>query len=191
MVTATREGAVSLSAGAHDITITFFENGGGAMLKVAIKPPGAPDWAPLAPDMLSNHYGCSCHSGLFFEAYDPQTGFDWGNLEQVSATVTQDMWVGTDGIPWQPTVRHEEHAGNPMGAIWYENDGAFVQEIDGFDATDNFVMRWRGVITVPVDGHYNFATESDDGSLLYIDGQRIVDNDGIHGVSSHATCHYL
>eukprot|EP01052_Picozoa_sp_SAG31_P081865 SAG31_NODE_41826_length_274_cov_0.708571_1_plen_41_part_01 len=36
-------------------------------------------------------------------------------------------------------------------------------------------------MTVPTDGSYNFATESDDGSLLYVDGQRVVDNDGLHG----------
>ena len=40
---------------------------------------------------------------------------------------------------------------------------------------------WRGNITVDVDGLYEFMTESDDGSYLYIDRQRVVENGGFHG----------
>ncbi len=46
-----------------------------------------------------------------------------------------------------------------------------------------FALRFRGVIHVPRDGDYTFYTESDDGSALFIDGKKLVDNDGIHPAS--------
>ena len=42
-------------------------------------------------------------------------------------------------------------------------------------------LRWTGTWTAPADGLYVFALESDDGSRLAIDGNLVVDNDGLHG----------
>src|SRR6266850_7712741 len=44
-----------------------------------------------------------------------------------------------------------------------------------------FGLRFTGVLTVPQDGNYTFYTDSDDGSRLSLDGQLVVQNDGIHG----------
>ncbi len=44
-----------------------------------------------------------------------------------------------------------------------------------------FSIRWVGKIAVPSSGHYMFGTRSDDGSVLYIDEQQVVDNSGSHG----------
>lgn len=44
-----------------------------------------------------------------------------------------------------------------------------------------FSIRWVGKIAAPVSGTYLFATRSDDGSLVYIDDQLVVDNSGSHG----------
>ena len=38
----------------------------------------------------------------------------------------------------------------------------------------------NGLINIPADGIYTFALTSDDGSTLVIDGDKIVDNDGLH-----------
>lgn len=48
--------------------------------------------------------------------------------------------------------------------------------------TDRFGFRYHGYITVPTDGVYTFSTASDDGSNLLIDGQRVVNNDGLHSL---------
>lgn len=45
---------------------------------------------------------------------------------------------------------------------------------------DHFGYTFKGVINVPEDGVYTFGTKSDDGSVLYIDGVKVVDNDGSH-----------
>jgi flagellin-like protein len=45
---------------------------------------------------------------------------------------------------------------------------------------ENFAYRFVGYVEVPEDGTYEFWTGSDDGSYLSIDGERVVDNGGLH-----------
>ena len=56
-------------------------------------------------------------------------------------------------------------------------------DISPRDKNDNFGFVFNGDIDCPKDGKYTFTTASDDGSLLFIDRKKVVDNDGIHGVS--------
>jgi hypothetical protein len=44
-----------------------------------------------------------------------------------------------------------------------------------------FSVRWFGFLTIPRSGRYTFATTSDDGARLSIDGRLLVDNGGTHG----------
>ena len=46
--------------------------------------------------------------------------------------------------------------------------------------TDHFSVRWTGWIMPEYSGLYTFFTRSDDGSMLYIDGQLVVNNWGHH-----------
>lgn len=48
----------------------------------------------------------------------------------------------------------------------------------------NHALDLTGYITFSSAGTYSFSTGSDDGSMLYIDGQLVVNNDGLH---SYAT----
>ena len=50
--------------------------------------------------------------------------------------------------------------------------------------TDHFGYIFEGLINVPEEGVYTFYTKSDDGSVLYIDGEKIVDNDASHAAIS-------
>ena len=45
---------------------------------------------------------------------------------------------------------------------------------------NDFALRFHGIINVPKEGEYEFATKSDDGSRLLIDDQQVVDNGGVH-----------
>lgn len=46
---------------------------------------------------------------------------------------------------------------------------------------DTFVTFARGWLEVPADGEYTLRLRSDDGSKLSLDGQVVVDHDGLHG----------
>ena len=43
-----------------------------------------------------------------------------------------------------------------------------------------FRVVWTGYVVIPETGTYTFATTSDDGSTLTIDGFQVVDNGGNH-----------
>ena len=45
---------------------------------------------------------------------------------------------------------------------------------------DVFALRFDGYLHLPADGQYQFSLSSDDGSRLLIDGNIVVDNDGVH-----------
>lgn len=52
--------------------------------------------------------------------------------------------------------------------------------IKGARQEDHFGYIFSGLINVPEDGVYTFQTRSDDGSVLYIDNELVVNNDGSH-----------
>jgi hexosaminidase len=47
---------------------------------------------------------------------------------------------------------------------------------------DHFGLIFSGIIDIPADGVYTFYSSSDDGSRLYLNGDLLVCNDGIHGM---------
>jgi alpha-L-fucosidase len=49
-------------------------------------------------------------------------------------------------------------------------------------AKEYYGFSFRGYIMVPSTDIYAFFTNSDDGSALWIDGKKVVDNDGLHGM---------
>ena len=46
---------------------------------------------------------------------------------------------------------------------------------------ENTAHQFRGFLSIEADQLYRFALTSDDGSKLWIDGQLVADNDGLHG----------
>lgn len=51
---------------------------------------------------------------------------------------------------------------------------------------DNFGFTFSGNINIPSNGTYRFYLRSDDGSKLYIDGQLVVNYDGLHGAGERS-----
>ncbi len=45
----------------------------------------------------------------------------------------------------------------------------------------NFAYTFDGIIKIPQDDLFTFYLKSNDGSVLYIDDRKVIDNDGLHG----------
>jgi hexosaminidase len=61
-------------------------------------------------------------------------------------------------------------------------------DLQQFGRQVNYGVTFGGYVKVPADGFYKFAVESDDGAVLRIDGEEVVNNDGNHAseqVSGH------
>jgi hexosaminidase len=52
--------------------------------------------------------------------------------------------------------------------------------LEQFGRQTNYGVTFDGYLKVPADGFYRFAVESDDGTVLWIDGEEVVNNDGNH-----------
>lgn len=55
----------------------------------------------------------------------------------------------------------------------------------------NFVIRCTGQIVVLESGYYSFSLDSDDGSILTVDGQQVVNNDNNHGMTLKSGVKFL
>jgi hexosaminidase len=53
-------------------------------------------------------------------------------------------------------------------------------DLQQFGRPLNYGVTFDGYLKVPADGFYKFAVESDDGTVLWIDGEEVVNNDGNH-----------
>lgn len=53
--------------------------------------------------------------------------------------------------------------------------------------SEHFGVEWDGRVEAPANGDYLFCMASDDGARLYVDGRRVIDDDGIHGSSALKT----
>ncbi|HMH19896.1 MAG TPA: family 20 glycosylhydrolase, partial [Burkholderiales bacterium] len=53
-------------------------------------------------------------------------------------------------------------------------------DLQQFKRSSHYGIGFDGLLSVPADGYYRFAVESDDGSVLLIDDEVVVDNDGNH-----------
>lgn len=48
------------------------------------------------------------------------------------------------------------------------------------DRLEWFAIRYTGIFNAVTTGDYKFRLYSDDGSLLYVDGNKVIDDDGLH-----------
>ena len=106
-------------------------------------------------------------------------------------TTTRTVWVTTARSPDGPsdvvpgvTAEYYEGTYTSLPAFGsatpkrVSNVSTF--DISGRDRGDNVAYRFTGYVNVTETGTYTFYTDSDDGSRLYVGGQRVVDNGGLH-----------
>ena len=86
----------------------------------------------------------------------------------------------------KPGCRYTYHEANFTLLSQIESDPAegtgiiLEPTIAGTHREDHFAYTFFGYIDIPITGVWTFETRSDDGSALYIDGVRVVNNDGSH-----------
>jgi len=56
------------------------------------------------------------------------------------------------------------------------------KDFKGMTRQENWAVHFSGALMIKKAGDYQFELTSDDGSLLYINGKTIVNNDGLHGM---------
>jgi PA14 domain-containing protein len=77
----------------------------------------------------------------------------------------------------------------PVGEVFTDHFDVRPQDFHGgfpgFSKEEEwFAIKYEGTVMLPEGGMYRFRLVSDDGSALYLDGTKVIENDGVHGVRS-------
>jgi hypothetical protein len=181
---------LDLPRGSHQLEIRYFEAGGtqtlrmewagpdtggarrlieGASLAQDVRPAPAPA-APPVPILTSaattetapqatqepGKLGLKAEYFALSSAVRSLSAIDFNAAPVATAEVGQINWAKSNNPFWQ---------GGP---------------------TDSFAARFTGDLVVEKAGKYTFYLRSDDGSQLFIDGKRVINNDGVHGTVQKA-----
>jgi len=110
--------------------------------------------------------------------------------ETFEAILRRAEWIpGSDDVPPEPGVSWTLMPGRfervptqePWRGAGLVRGTANAIELPSTRPADAFALRIDGFIHCDQAGIHAFTLESDDGSTLEIDGQRVVDHDGLHG----------
>lgn len=151
-----KQGTVGLSAGEHEITVTYFEKTGGNGLAVQMQGPFITKQALqsfLVPlDEVANPV----------DPLDP--------TQPTEAVVSYNYYEGN----WRALPDFTSLTPVASGEI-----DEF--SLDPKQQSQYYGFRYTSSMYAAAADDYTFYTVSDDGSALYVNGELVVENDGLHG----------
>jgi hypothetical protein len=168
-----RYGSKSLSAGEHDIEVQYWEGWSDAGLTLSWQGPGS-DFEEIVPS-----------SALSQNETDPElnVGGDglrvyWVDNARHAEVVGHIDWQNYDRMTFESNIAWELTRDPFPGTTITNDDGVSTSE--GGTQSEYYGLRAEGLIQIPSDGEWTFKVGSDDGSLLFINGQLVAENDGGH-----------
>ena len=92
-----------------------------------------------------------------------------------------DIYLLRPETDWLPKFEKLKPVGSIYTSALNMPSRSFLEGFPGVtDRFEWFAIDYSGYFYVDNPGPYRFALTSDDGSKLYIDDKRVIDNDGIH-----------
>lgn len=149
-------GKIGLKKGKHSISVGYFQETGQKNLTVSYAGPGI-----LKQSIPGNVLFRLSDNSLLpsTDVSNPELGLDFRYFEAGSYGVLPNFL-----------------SSNPV-----KSGVSSGFDISHANRAEVFAFEFTGFVQIPSDGQYTFYTSSDDGSALYIDGIKVVDNDGLHG----------
>ncbi|MFO0808714.1 MAG: PA14 domain-containing protein [Gemmataceae bacterium] len=142
--------------------------------------------------------------GLVGQVYQAVSSSPQGNLANINNTHPDFVTAATTGtivgLPRQRSLFNlfdPELLGSPnAGATAAQaifNNNQFISQANGqtfaaigSNQTQYFLSRWSGVLNIATAGNYVFGTRSDDGSLIFIDGNQVANNNFYQGMTTRS-----
>jgi len=99
-----------------------------------------------------------------------------------------DPWIAVDLFKAEPGLNANYYEGEwdklpDFRAITSKESGIISSISPGkYAGQEKYGVVIQGYLDIPATAMYSFYLNSDDGSALYIDGNKVIDNDGLHGM---------
>ena len=166
-----RSGQIGLEAGLHLITIRYFQG----------RSSSAFEYAWQGPSFSKQEIPADVWFIEEAQTVPPVDGL------RPPATPSNDLESGInyDFFKINRPTSTSQLVGEPFESGKLPSGPSVTPAIDD-STTIDYGFIFTGYIDVPEDGMYTFYTTSDDGSDLFIGGERIVDNDGSHGAQERS-----
>lgn len=154
---------VSLVAGqAYDVTLQYYEDGGGAVIRLRWQTPSGGGYSAItggsSPVLSAGMY--SCPAPVTPEAMCTSGGIPTPGLEG-SYYNSVDLTGGVTATRIDSTVDFDWDTG--------------TTGVTGLGA-NQFSIEWNGYIYAAETGYYSFQTDSDDGVRLWVGGELVIEN---------------
>jgi len=156
-----RQGQVTLAAGVHDVEWTYFQGFSGRSLEAEWSGPGFARTALVPGDTT-----------VQTAAALPDPATNTGDT-QSDLPLPQLQFQYFEG-DWRLIPDFGQLSSVRTGLA-----NNFLTTVKG--TTNQYGIRFDGLLEIETAGNYTFYVISNDGSRLTIDGQQVVNNDGLHG----------
>ncbi|SDX03413.1 PA14 domain-containing protein [Ruegeria halocynthiae] len=173
--------SLDLTAGTHDIEIRYFESGGAQTLKLEWNGPDTGGDTQLLDESVVA-YGTTDDSVASEDVVEDSTA---GETDESNDQIESDLGLKAkffridkgisdlDGVDFDAPPIAEDI----LTEVTYERSRD-AWWADG--PRNRFAAEITGQLNVETAGTYTIYLTSDDGSELYIDGEKVIDNDGLH-----------
>jgi len=152
-----REGTISLTAGKHKFRVEYFEYTGSQTLIAQIAGPGMAKQV-IPTEMFTDEPPCMLNMDV---SHNYRTARTFASFQAVGLTADVSTSVCNIDFP--------RSSGNHS---W-----------GGVSFSDYVAVEITGFLEIETAGDYHFCLTSDDGSLLFINDLRVVNDEGLHGMS--------
>lgn len=172
----------------------LFARVGCAVCHAPLEGPAPAGSVPL-PDLRAKYSGAAALAAFL---HDPHAVRPSGRMPKLSLTPGEAMALAASFVGLPPKEADEPTEDAPgmqvdvyVGGFSKMPDFDALKSVSSATASrfdpklakkeENYAIRFRGYLAVPVDGIYTFSVHSDDGSVMKLGSTLVVNNDGIHG----------
>eukprot|EP00960_Hanusia_phi_P059559 764214-Hanusia_phi.AAC.1 len=157
-----RCGSIQLKAGMHQLHLPGFQQGGGVYLSASYS---GPDTGNVERALRSD--------GLSGIPKKPESS------EWLVRMYKSPFWGLTNLAEGNP--HNLDYVGETkVKVINYHSNDDFMRAVPGTPDHD-YAWEFIGAVAIEREGRYSICTTSDDGSAIYLEGNEIANDDGLHG----------
>lgn len=111
----------------------------------------------------------------------PSPPSDFGSSQKTDVSMEGKIYFLPDDTDALPDFSKLKPEGSLYASKWDVSEREFTSGFPGItNRFEWFAVDYRGSIYVPKTGTYIFRLASDDGAILYLDDNKVIDNDGVH-----------